>query len=92
MIDYSSLSNAFKSLKPWSDVEETFTPIDIDLAKEILISLNEEEFHNAQGSVWILCKGDSMTFLLEGAVDNGWNSRGSVTYQVSFHFTSANHS
>ena len=83
MIDYSSLGHSFQNLKLWSDVEETFTPIDIDLAKKILMDLNQEKFQNAQGSVWILCKGDSLTFMLEEVIQDGWNNRGIATYHVS---------
>ena len=83
--EYTSLGDAFKVLKAWSDEEETHTPIDMDLARQILMDLHQEPFHDAKGSVFILCHENSdKSFLKEAVFDDGCFKEGCVRYNVRF--------
>lgn len=55
--------------KPWEDVEEKYTPIDIRIAREIFINIANQNFPDSRGWIFILCSSEqaplhNSTFLL----------------------------
>lgn len=85
LINNSIATQIFLS-KPWNDVEETYTPIDISLAREIIMNLNIQNFpNNSCGTILILCLDESApmnnsTFLLSCTIKAGQNIRGFGKY------------
>lgn len=74
--------------KPWTEIEETYTPIDISLAREIMMDVNNQSFSKeSNGWIFILCsektennKGDIMIATCISAKEN---NRKIITYNVS---------
>lgn len=82
MINNSIASKIFLA-KPWKDEEETFTPIEISLARKIINNIGNQEFVNAQGWIFILCQDglrNDGCFLLSKCVSVKNNIRGFGTY------------
>lgn len=84
----SSFSNRMYLPNPWTDIEETYSPIDISLAREILMDVNNQSFSKeSNGWIFILCSekaenniGDIM---LGTCVSTKENNRKVITYNVS---------
>lgn len=72
--------------KPWEDVEEIYTPIEIDLAREIINNLNNQNFpKDTRGSVFLLCGNEgapvnNTQFLLSCTIKPDHFIRGIGTY------------
>lgn len=75
IVDMLSKSIAVKTAvsKPWPDIEESYAPIDISLAREIVIKLLSQKFPNgSHGWIFILCTdrsdNDDSMFLLSSYI------------------------
>ena len=72
--------------KPWNNVEETYTPIDISLAREIIMNLSAQNFPKEScGTIFILCLDEvapvnNATFLLSYTIKAGQNIRSLGNY------------
>lgn len=72
--------------KPWPNIEESFTPISINVAREIIGNVSNQKFpSDARGWIFILCSDestplDNTTFLLSYCVGQGKNVRGIARY------------
>lgn len=82
LINHSIANKLFLS-KPWKDVEETYTPIDINLARKIIMNVNNQKFSKQSGWIFVLCSDEMRndgTFLLSTCVAEKTNIRGIATY------------
>lgn len=74
-------------IKPWDGIEETYTPINIERAREILLNLqNNHSFpKDLNGWIYILCSDESAPlsntpFLLSGCINSNQFVRGLGQY------------
>lgn len=89
IVDLLSHSIANKKLfgsKPWQEDEESFMPIDINLAREIIINVSNQTFPlDAHGWIFILCTDgadeiNNATFLLSSCISPKENAHGVGKY------------
>lgn len=82
-----SIADKILFSKPWHDIEEMYTPVDINKAREIIVNVSNEEALNqdSRGWIFILCSDESeppsnRTFLLSYYLKQDMNIRGSAKY------------
>lgn len=85
LINHSIATNILLA-KPWNDVEESYTPVDISLAREIMMNLNSQNFpKDSCGTIFMLCLDEgapdnNATFLLSCTIKADQNIRGFGNY------------
>lgn len=70
--------------KLWSETEESYSGVSVDLARDIVNDIGEmEESSRKCGPVWLLCNGSDLerTLLLVNEISADWWSRGVVVEQ-----------
>lgn len=80
----NSIASKTSFSKPWKDEEESFTPIDINLARKIMNNVGNHKFpKDSQGWIYLLCEDESgkdKTFLLSDYITDKDNIRGFASY------------
>lgn len=85
LINYSIASKIILA-KPWTEIEEAYTPIDISSARDIIMNLSNQTFpKDSQGWIFILCTDENApqnnaTFLLSCCIKSNQNVRGIANY------------
>ena len=74
--------------KPWTDIEETYSPIDISLAREIMMNINNQTFSKeSNGWIFILCSEKTENnigeIMLASCISAKENNRKIISYNVS---------
>lgn len=81
-----SIANNIHFSKPWDDIEQIYTPIDIKVAREIITNISNQKFpNNSSGWIFILCSDKSApvwdsTFLLSSFIKSNQFVRGFANY------------
>lgn len=86
MISDWSVVKKFTKINPWTDDEEQYSGVDVDLATDIINDVNIEKATECNnGSIFVICDGtnDDKQFLLNTEYSTDWNFRGIGKFSVS---------